>query len=259
LLSGDPYAAPPPGFRGRIQGMFITTVDDTWSDINHYYSPASLTEFFLGVGGAAIMANTKIDNHVAAWYDTRIHTPQDSSKLNGVAHFWKQFGNGAITIPTFLAMDLVGRYYGDVPAMGALGDYGDRVTRAYLVGAPSMLLMQWTLGGARPSDGTNSHWNPFENDHGVSGHAFMGSIPFITAANMVDNPFAKGALFVCSTFTGWARIDENAHYLSQVWLGWWMGYLACQAVNETQHEDRHLKIVPLVSPDMTGVGVRYQY
>ena len=32
------------------------------------------------------------------------------------------------------------------------------------------------------------------------------------------------------------RINDNAHYLSQVWLGWWMAFLACESVNKTESQ-----------------------
>jgi hypothetical protein len=57
----------------------------------------------------------------------------------------------------------------------------------------------------------------------------------------------------------WERIDLNAHFLSQAALGWWMGYLACDAVNHTELAKRHITILPVASPEMTGVGVMYQH
>jgi hypothetical protein len=139
-------------------------------------------------------------------------------------------------------------------------DLGERATRAYLVGGPPMLLMQKLAGGGRPGEGDSesSHWKLWGDTHAASGHAFMGAIPFLTAANMTDNPWAKGTLFVCSTLPGWSRINDDRHYVSQVWLGWWMAYLACSAVDGTTQLERHVTVTPIVSPEMTGVGVIYQ-
>ena len=123
-----------------------------------------------------------------------------------------------------------------------------------------MLLMQEVLGSSRPADtGMPSQWSPFHASNGVSGHAFMGSVPFITAANMTDNIWAKAGLYFCSTFTGWSRINDDKHYLSQVCLGWWMGYLSCQAVEGTHRANQHFSVTPLVSPEMTGIGLTYQH
>jgi hypothetical protein len=49
------------------------------------------------------------------------------------------------------------------------------------------------------------------------------------------------------------------HYLSQVWLGWWLAYLACDAVNATQHGDDRLLIAPIAAPDTVGASLMYRY
>ncbi len=41
-------------------------------------------------------------------------------------------------------------------------------------------------------------------------------------------------------------------------LGWWMGYLACRAVDDTQREDQWLSLTPVITPEMTGVAVVYR-
>ena len=120
-----------------------------------------------------------------------------------------------------------------------------------------MLAMQEILGSGRPYNGYDqSYWKPFAHSNGVSGHAFMSSVLFISAADMMpDQPICQGALYACSFMTGWSRINDNMHFLSQVGLGWWMGYLACRAVDNTQTAHRMISIVPVVNQDMNGVGL----
>ena len=86
----------------------------------------------------------------------------------------------------------------------------------------------------------------------------MAGVPFITAAMMSDDPLEKTFFYVCSTVTGWSRINDDAHYLSEVWMGWAMAYIACQAVDGTQKANQHLTVTPLATPDMTGIGIIYQ-
>lgn len=79
--------------------------------------------------------------------------------------------------------------------MGVMGDFGDRTMRAYAVGALLMLLMQEVLGSGRPSDtADNSYWRPFQHDNGVSGHMFVGAVPFITGSQHVGQYPGKGVL-----------------------------------------------------------------
>jgi hypothetical protein len=235
--------------------MWNKTIHQVGSDYRNYYSWTTMRDLGLGVALAAPLANTAADDHFRDWYQNNVR----STGSDHLASFWKNFGEGAIVIPAFVGMAVVGEYFEDRPLLGTMGSYGDRVSRAYLVGAPPMLAMQYILGGGRPEEHSyGSQWHPFTDNNSVSGHAFMGSVPFITAANMVDNPWAKGTLYALSTFTAWSRINDDAHFLSQVCLGWWMGYLACRAVDGTEQEDQHLRFTPVVSPEMVGIGMIYQ-
>jgi hypothetical protein len=72
---------------------------------------------------------------------------------------------------------------------------------------------------------------------------------------MTENPWAKGGLYFLSVLPAWARLDEDCHYLSQAALGWWMAYLACRAVNQTEHEDRQFCLIPMCTPEMTGACI----
>ncbi|HEY5995830.1 MAG TPA: phosphatase PAP2 family protein, partial [Candidatus Deferrimicrobiaceae bacterium] len=103
--------------------------------------------------------------------------------------------------------------------------------RATLVGAPALVFLATATGADRPTEG-NSHWKPFHNFHGVSGHAFIGGIPFITAAKMSENPYQKAVLYGLSAVTGLSRINDDQHYFSQVALGWFLAYLSCDVVGK---------------------------
>ncbi len=100
-----------------------------------------------------------------------------------------------------------------------------------------------------------SYWRPFHNSHGASGDAFIGAVPFITAADMTDNYFLKAAFFLGSAMVAFERVDVNQHYLSQAILGWSLGYMAATAVGKTEHDDRAVMFGPVVTPDLVGVGI----
>jgi len=89
--------------------------------------------------------------------------------------------------------------------------------RGFLVGAGPVIAGQHLTGASRPSElGKNSHWRPLKDDNGVSGHTFMSALPFITAAKMTDNPFAKLAFYSGSALGPLSRMNDNAHYPSQL-------------------------------------------
>lgn len=250
----------PPQSSLRPHGDFVALLQSHWYDFladnANYYSLPSMAEFAVGVGVAAIPANTKMDNNFRDWYQNDVRSPTSDR----IAAFWKPFGEGLYTIPACAAAELLGGYFSEYPLMDTVGQFGNRSIRAYMIGTVPMLVMQEILGSGRPSDtADNSYWHPFAHPNGVSGHAFIGSVPFITAAQMSDNPLEKGFFYACSMMTAWSRINDDAHYLSEAALGWWMGYLACQAVNNTDLEKRQIMVQPMITPEMSGVGVVYQH
>jgi hypothetical protein len=238
----------------RLNAMWQEAKRNVRQDYINYYSWGNLRDLAIGFAVAAPLANTSVDGGFRDWYQDDVR----SRDTDNAARFFKTFGEGQIFIPSFAVLAVTGQYFADRPLLGGVGDYSGRVTRAYLVGAPPMLLMQFVTGAGRPGEhDSGSHWQPFRDSNGVSGHAFMGSVPFITAARMAENLLAKATLYGLSTFTGWSRINDDDHYLSQVLLGWWMGYLACRAVDDTQQADKHLTLTPIATPGMVGVGMVY--
>jgi hypothetical protein len=112
-------------------------------------------------------------------------------------------------------------------------------------------------GASRPSEDVGSQWHFFNDNNGVSGHAFVGAVPFLAAADMVESPLLKGTLYVCSTFVGFSRMTDDAHYPSQVFLGWYLAWASARAVDATELEfaGMELKVMPLPIGDLGGVGV----
>jgi len=58
----------------------------------------------------------------------------------------------------------------------------------------------------------------------------MGAIPWLTAARLARAPLPRAAALAGSTLTGWSRINDRKHFLSQVWLGWFAAWTAVTAV-----------------------------
>ena len=88
------------------------------------------------------------------------------------------------------------------PTMHVVGTWGRNSTRAFLVGGPMLLALQYGLGAHRPSADINSYWHPFKDSHGASGDAWIGAISFLTAAKMTDSKLAKVALWSLASVPG---------------------------------------------------------
>lgn len=226
------------------------------SDYQNYYCRDTMAKLACGLAFGSVLANTSMDQDVRDWYQQDVR----STETDHFAEFWKTFGEGHLFIPAYACLALAGKFVEDWPVVGPVGDFSARATRAYLVGAPPMLFMQFMLGASRPGETNHwSYWDPFQDTNAVSGHAFIGAVPFITAANMTDSLLLKSGLYACSTLTGFSRINDDCHYLSQAILGWWMAYLACEAIDQTQLNRHGMTFMPIASTDSVGFGAVFEY
>lgn len=247
----DPTVCRQPRFRTNCQAARCKI----WADCENFYCRDVACDLALSIAGAGVLANTSLDQDFRDWYQDDVKSP-DSERF---ADAYKVFGEGYYFVPAFLGMAVVGSLADENSCGSEVGKFGSRVTRGYLVGGPPVLVMQCALGGSRPTEGEDmSRWKPLSDTKGVSGHAFMGAVPFITAAKMTDRPLLKASLYACSTLTAWSRIDHDRHYLSQVCLGWWMAYLASSAVDKTENDYEHLTLTPVTTPEMVGIGAVYE-
>lgn len=213
-------------------------------DYANFYTRDRLTHLGIAFSIGGVMANTHIDQGIRDWYQTHLRTPHS----NNVARTLKNLGNGYYMIPVSLLAMGIGQF-SDAPHSSLIWQWGQKSFRAYLVGGPANLLAQVATGASRPLERPDaSHWRPFKDSNGVSGHAFVGAIPFLTIAHMTDNPWLRYSAYFASGFAGWSRINDDAHFASQVFLGWYMAYQSTNAVADTdagaQHHDSHLAILP---------------
>jgi hypothetical protein len=235
--------------------------DRIFADHGNLYNRNNAKNFGLALLGGAVLANTKVDENFQNWHSNHVR----SNFTNEFSKVSKQFGEGQYFIPAMAASALTYRFFQDwrgVPKCW-LGEFTDRTFRGYLVGAPALLVFQPLLGASRPcdSEGT-SRWRPFHDNNSVSGHAFIGAMPFITAAHMTDKPSLKGLFYALSACCAYSRVNDDAHYLSQVLLGWYLAYLSVRAVSTTEANSslpRGLTIFPVCGNNAVGVGLHYQF
>ena len=135
------------GFKSRCGEILAATRDNVFRDYANYYTRATLGEFIVILAPAAVFANSDLDADVGNWYQEHVR----SNSTNRAAAFFRPLGNGYYTIPAYVSAKFLGEYFDDQPGMALLGEFGDRATRALLVGAPPLLAVQYLTGGGRPS------------------------------------------------------------------------------------------------------------
>jgi membrane-associated phospholipid phosphatase len=235
---------------GAISRGYKTVITDFQ---NFYLDRANLIKLGIGVAGAAVFANTNMDVYIRNNYQDRVrsHETDEATKifnLSGTALI-------LVTVPVY-----VGTYgAGMLLHNPTMGEWAQKSMRATIVGGPALVFLAAATGGDRPNEG-DSHWQPLHNFHGVSGHAYIGGIPFITAAKMSENPYLKAIFYGFSTFTGLSRINDDKHYFSQAALGWYLAYLSCAVVakgNDREEGRVHVQLAPV--PKGIAVTVQKRY
>ena len=222
-------------------------LDRVVSDHRHFYDLQSfrlLASGFL-IGGA--IANTQLDQQLHDHFQVSVAgaTSDDWSEF---LHADKELGNGRYTLPLFATAWALGASFEDSPLLVTSGRWGERSLRSFLIGAPPLMLAQRLTGGSRPSEkDRDSRWLPFQDNNGVSGHAFMASLPFINAAKMTHNRWLKASLYAGSLVGPLSRVNDDAHYPSQVALGWWMAFVAASAVDRTERSEGRMRFLPYVA------------
>ena len=88
----------------------------------------------------------------------------------------------------------------------------------------------------------------------------MGAVPFLSVAKMSDNPWVKGSFYTASTLPALSRINDDAHFASQAFLGWGLAVLAAEAVDQTNDGiDAGWQIVPLNPSHGEGLAIEKRW
>jgi membrane-associated phospholipid phosphatase len=204
--------------------------------------------------GGALVANTALDQNMQNWYQKHIRTTQ----TDDVAKVAKFFGEGKYIIPLSFASAVAGTYFVKIPVIGSWGRY---TFRSYLVGGPALVVLQRLTGGSRPGEREeNSRWNPLKDDNGVSGHAFVGAVPFLVLAHMNEQkPLFKYLFYAASFFPALSRINDNMHYPSQAALGWYLAWEATGSVWESTRKKKKLSVVPIMGINSYQVHLQIRW
>ena len=226
-------------------------------DYGNFYSSDRLIRLGIAFGLGGIAANTNIDMSIRNWYQDNVRSEKTNSWASNIGDpsgfYAKTFGEGKYMVPVALLAASVNYLNTDT----AIGNWGANASRAYIVGLPAMWTMQWTTGAARPGEAdTGSAWRPIniQDGHGVSGHSFVGAVPFLTIAAMnPDNAWVKYPAYLASAAAGWSRINDDAHFPSQVVLGWYMAWEAVNSVMDTNQKRKGITIAPMVGLDGAGL------
>lgn len=224
-----------------------------WQDYRNFYDCESLVCTTAAFGAGALMANTGFDDTMQAAWIRGVEPTGLGTFFTGC----KDIGEGRYALPIFGVAAATGLVFEGNPVGDVVGEWGSRSLRIFVVGAPPLYVLQMATGASRPAEDDGSRWHFWNDNNGVSGHAFVGAIPFLAAADMVESPLLKGTLYVCSTFVAFSRMTTDSHYPSQVFLGWYLAWASARAVDATEMHfaGMEVQVVPVPIGDLGGIGV----
>ncbi len=236
-----------------MQNPATASVETVKRDYANFYARERLVRVGLGLGAGMLLANTNLDRQIQTWYQQDVR----HARTDTISQSVKLFGEGQYVIPASLLLAGI-TYIAPHSPIGAWGAYS---TRAYLTGGPMMLFLQRATGGSRPEESAHdAQWRPFYDDNGVSGHAFVGAVPWLTLGKMSrENVLLKYGAYAVSTATAWSRINDNKHYLSQAVLGWYIAWEAVDAVFDADEQRESISIAPIVARNWYGITVSFTW
>lgn len=208
---------------GAMAPLFVGT-GRHWR--RNYASRRTFLRLGAALGAAAVLAYSGADELIESWHAGSVRGRASDRAAAAVKPLGERFW-----FLNWLGVAAVDAWVRTSP----LTRWGRRSFEAMTVGLPTLWTLQRGLGANRPSsDHPDPRWRPLAADNAASGHAFIAAVPWLTLARRARGralpPLARGA----SVLTGWSRLNDRKHYLSQVILGWTIAYNAVEAVADPE-------------------------
>ncbi|MBS0286641.1 MAG: hypothetical protein JSR17_05055 [Proteobacteria bacterium] len=235
-------------------------LDEILGDFYQFYCTKQFAKRTVGYGLGGYLANSSVDPHFRNYWQDHLRN-DFTNKLSTAINDYSKLTSYPIAAPIYLAtLWLSTRTFTTSPDT-AIGIFANHALRTLVVGAPEQFALTHFFGSGRPQ--TEAHrWEVFKYHRAVSGHAFYGAIPLLNLAKQQENPWLKTSFYVLSALPGLARVNCDKHYLSQVWLGWWLANSATQSVWESdivsnKSNKISLEMVPLNSGIYLGLARKF--
>ena len=182
---------------------------------------------------------------------------------NRIASFAKPFGDGLYTLPSLGALYLYGHFSEDLKAQRTAA----MSLESFMVSGIFTQAIKFSTHRHRPDSGdSRSTWDgpgfSGSNLSFPSGHSSSAfSIATVIASEYSDIEFVPPLAYGLATLTALSRINDNDHWVSDVFLGSAIGYFTAKAViNLHKHkENSDLVILPVINDEYAGLFVLYRF
>lgn len=228
---------------------------DVGADYRHAYQAEQLTDLFVPLAVAGSFANSNLDRSIRDRWQNDIRG-ETSNDIGRIFLEVGDAGQNKISLPAYTLTMLAGGYTGVESRDNAAATWAARSARANLLGGPQAWALTYALGSHRPDVG-ESDWNPWNDNDGVSGHAFYGAVPLLTAGHMSESPGWRYTWYTLSVLPALSRINNNQHYTSQVIMGWSVAWLTTRNIAAGSRARRQWQVTLLPLEDGGLLVFRY--
>jgi membrane-associated phospholipid phosphatase len=210
----------------------------------------------LGVTSSLFLVDQKVKNFAQS------HQSPVAAKFAVVGN---DLGNGAYTLPAVGALYLYGALADDSKARRAslLAVESYAISGAMTSGLKMLAERHRPNSGDSPTTWDGPHFS-LKNVSFCSGHtASAFSIATIFANEYQDNAYIPPIAYGLATLTGLSRIYSNEHWSSDVFVGAALGYFVSKAILSYHKRDKNkmgnLMVLPVISKEMTGLSMKYDF
>tara|TARA_B100000676_G_C18033267_1_gene820133 strand:- start:646 stop:1608 length:963 start_codon:yes stop_codon:yes gene_type:complete len=178
-----------------------------------------------------------------------------SSTTDDFANLFEPFGNGFVTMPALAAFYIFGHY-----------DENDKVKRTALIATESFLItglyttiLKVSMGRHRPSTGDSSRsFSGFTTDHKSfpSGHTSTAfAIATVVANKYEETSYIKPISYGIASLTGLSRINDDKHWVSDVFFGAALGYFTSKTILRLHNNKKDQQFTIYPRADSRGGGI----
>jgi membrane-associated phospholipid phosphatase len=174
-----------------------------------------------------------------------------SSTRNDLARVGNAFGNPLYFGPFVVGAYLLGRVTGRPPITSAAIRLGATVALA----SAASFAVKAVVGRYRPDQGGDpAVFKPFSGKESFpSGHSTAAFALAASLASNTDRLWIKSLLFAGAGLTGFARMNDDKHWLSDVLAGAALGVLTSRLTTRIAHAHRRVAISP------AGLGLQLSF
>lgn len=197
----------------------------------------------VGVYGALTTLDDQIQSFVR---DNRTESGND------VAAVFRRMGQPEVFASVGLGVLMTGVFTGDREVRQA----GARISTSLALAGGMVTVAKFVVGRARPSRVGNDadDFAPFSgNSSAPSGHTAMAFALAASLSDEIHNTWASIALYTAATGTAWSRVNDNAHWASDVVAGAAVGIVSAKFING------RIRLFgmqsPLVRPTAEGIAL----